>query len=58
MKKAFQNAANLVQWVIERSANIHWPKMEVLNLNHPGHAGQRIQNCCMWLTQCLRSNRS
>ncbi|NBW81315.1 5'/3'-nucleotidase SurE [bacterium] len=36
MKKAFQNAANLVQWVIERSANIHWPKMEVLNLNHPG----------------------
>lgn len=36
MKKAFQNAADLVVWVVNRSNSIQWPKLEVLNLNHPG----------------------
>jgi 5'-nucleotidase len=36
MKKAFQNAAQLVVWMIEKTSSIHWPKLEVLNINHPG----------------------
>ncbi|MEN9810067.1 MAG: 5/3-nucleotidase SurE [Pseudomonadota bacterium] len=36
MKKAFQNAAELALWFAERSESIRWPKLEVLNLNHPG----------------------
>lgn len=36
MKKAFQNAANLVVWFVERMNSIQWPKLQVLNLNHPG----------------------
>ena len=36
MKKAFQNAAQLALYFVEKSTNIAWPKLEVLNLNHPG----------------------
>ncbi|NBO38512.1 5'/3'-nucleotidase SurE [bacterium] len=36
MKKAFQNAAQLVLYFVEQSNKISWPKLEVLNLNHPG----------------------
>lgn len=36
MQKAFQNAADLVLWFLDRVSQIQWPKLEVLNLNHPG----------------------
>lgn len=36
MKKAFENAAELALWFVGRIESINWPRMEVLNLNHPG----------------------
>lgn len=47
MKKAFQNAANLALYFIEQNEKIKWPKLEVLNLNHPGlqMKGVRTASC-------------
>jgi 5'-nucleotidase len=47
MLKAFQNAADLVVYFVEQSEKIAWPKLEVLNLNHPGlqMKGLRTASC-------------
>ncbi len=47
MHKAFQNAAELVLYFISQHDKIDWPKLEVLNLNHPGlhMKGLRTASC-------------
>jgi 5'-nucleotidase len=46
-KKAFENAAQLALYFVEKSEKIVWPKLEVLNLNHPGlrMKGVRTASC-------------
>lgn len=47
MQKAFQNAAELVLYFVNNQDKISWPKLEVLNLNHPGlrMKGLRTASC-------------